>query len=158
MWRRKGQPTPVFLPGESQGRRSLVGCCLWGCTESDMTEATWQQQQQYRKWIQKEMQEGKVVVWGCFAYSWGKKSKRQGRKGKMYPTEWRVLENSKEEKKEAFLNEQYKEIGENNRMQKTGDLFKKIESIKGTFHARMGTIKDGNGMALTEAEEIKNRW
>ena len=39
-WRRKWQPTPVFLPGESQGRRSLVGCCLWGHTESDMTEAT----------------------------------------------------------------------------------------------------------------------
>ena len=45
-WRRKGQPTPVFLPGESQGQRSLVGCCLWGRTESDTTEATWQQQQQ----------------------------------------------------------------------------------------------------------------
>ena len=38
-WRRKWQPTPVFLPGESQGQRSLVGCCLWGCTESDTTEA-----------------------------------------------------------------------------------------------------------------------
>ena len=45
-WRRKWQPTPVFLPGESQGRGSLVGCCLWGRTESDMTDATWQQQQQ----------------------------------------------------------------------------------------------------------------
>ena len=48
-WRRKWQPTPVFLPGESQGQRSLVGCCLWGCTESDMTEATQQQQQQRRR-------------------------------------------------------------------------------------------------------------
>ena len=45
-WRRKWQPTPVFLPGESQGRGSLVGCCLWGCTELDTTEATEQQQQQ----------------------------------------------------------------------------------------------------------------
>ena len=44
-WRRKWQPTPVFLPGESQGRRSLVGCHLWDRTESDMTEATWRQQQ-----------------------------------------------------------------------------------------------------------------
>ena len=44
-WRRKWQPTPVFLPGESQGWGSLVGCHLWGCTDSDMTEATWQQQQ-----------------------------------------------------------------------------------------------------------------
>ena len=45
-WRRKWQPTAVFLPGESQGQRSLVGCCLWGRTESDMTEVTQQQQQQ----------------------------------------------------------------------------------------------------------------
>ena len=45
-WRRKWQPTPVFLPGESQGRGSLVGCRLWGRTESDTTETTWQQQQQ----------------------------------------------------------------------------------------------------------------
>ena len=44
-WRRKWQPTPVFLPGESQGRGSLVGCCLWGHIESDPTEATWRQQQ-----------------------------------------------------------------------------------------------------------------
>ena len=45
-WRRKWQPTPGFLPGESQGQGSLVGCHLWDCTESDMTEVTWQQQQQ----------------------------------------------------------------------------------------------------------------
>ena len=44
-WRRKWQPTPVFLPGESQGQRCLVGCCLWGRTESDTTEVTKQQQQ-----------------------------------------------------------------------------------------------------------------
>ena len=97
MWRRKWQPTPVFLPGESQGWESLVGCHPRGRTESDTTEVTWQQQQ-YRKWIEKEMQEGKVVVWGCFADSWGKKrSKRQGRKGKTYPNECRVSEDSQEE-------------------------------------------------------------
>ena len=50
-WRRKWQPTPVFLPGESQGRGSLVGCCLWGRTESDTTEATKQQQQQQGLYI-----------------------------------------------------------------------------------------------------------
>ena len=50
IWRRKWQPTPVFLPGESQGQRSLVGGRLWGCTESDMTEATQQQQQQGKSW------------------------------------------------------------------------------------------------------------
>ena len=49
-WRRKWQPTPVFLPGESQGRGSLVGCCLWGRTESDTTEVTQQQQRQQRVW------------------------------------------------------------------------------------------------------------
>ena len=48
-WRRKWQPTPVFLPGESQGRGSLVGCHLWGCTESDMTASTQQQQQERRR-------------------------------------------------------------------------------------------------------------
>ena len=60
--------------------------------------------------------------------------------------------------KKAFLSDQCKEIEENNRMEKTGDLFKKIRDTKGTFHAKMGTIKDRNGMDLTEAEEIKKRW
>ena len=58
--------------------------------------------------------------------------------------------------KKAFLNDQCKEIEENNRMGKTRDLFKKIRDTKGTFHAKMGTIKDRNGMDLTEAEDIKN--
>ena len=60
--------------------------------------------------------------------------------------------------KKAFLSEQYKELEENNRMVKTRDLFKKIWDTKGTFHAKMGTIKDRNGMDLTEAEFIKKRW
>ena len=60
--------------------------------------------------------------------------------------------------KKAFLSDQYKEIEENNRRGKTRDLFKKIRDTKGTFHAKMGTIKDGNGMDLTEAEDIKKRW
>ena len=60
--------------------------------------------------------------------------------------------------KKAFLSDQCKEIEENNRMEKTRDLFKKIRDIKGTFHAKMGTIKDRNGMDLTEAEDIKKRW
>ena len=59
--------------------------------------------------------------------------------------------------KKAFLSDQCKEIEENNRMGKTRDLFKKIRGTKGTFHAKMGTIKDRNGMDLTEAEDIK-RW
>ena len=57
--------------------------------------------------------------------------------------------------KKAFLSHQCKEIEENNRMEKTRDLFKKIRDSKGTFHAKMGSIKDRNGMDLTEAEDIK---
>ena len=60
--------------------------------------------------------------------------------------------------KKAFLSDQCKEIEENNRMGKTIDLFKKIRETKGTFHAKMGTIKDRNIMDLTEAEDIKKRW
>ena len=60
--------------------------------------------------------------------------------------------------KRAFLSDQCKEIEENNRMGKTRDLFKKSRDTKGTFHAKMSTIKDRNGMDLTEAEDIKNRW
>ena len=60
--------------------------------------------------------------------------------------------------KKAFMSEQCKEIEENNRTGKTRDLFKKIRDTKGTFHAKMGTIKDRNGMDLTEAEDTKKRW
>jgi len=60
--------------------------------------------------------------------------------------------------KKTFLSDQCKETEENNRMGKTRDLFKKITDTKGTFHAKMGSIKDRNGMDLTEAEDIKKRW
>ena len=60
--------------------------------------------------------------------------------------------------KKAFLGNQCKEIEENNRMGKSRDLFMKISDIKGTFQAKMGSIKDRNGMDLTEAEDIKKRW
>ena len=60
--------------------------------------------------------------------------------------------------KKAFLSHQCKEIEENNRMGKTRDLFKKIRDTKGTFHAKMGSIKDRNGMDLTKAEDIEKRW
>ena len=60
--------------------------------------------------------------------------------------------------KKTFLNDQCKEIEENNRKRKTRDLFKKINNTKGTFHAKMGLIKDRNGMQLREAEDIKKRW
>ena len=86
-----------------------------------------------------------------------KRSERKRRKGKIYPSECRVPKISRRDKK-AFLSDQYKEIEENNRMGKTRDLFKKIRNTKGTFHAKMGIIKDRNGMCLTEAEDIKKRW
>ena len=60
--------------------------------------------------------------------------------------------------KKAFLSDQCKEMEENNRMGKTRDLFKKTRDTNGTFHAKMGSVKDKNGMDLTEAEDIKKRW
>ena len=66
------------------------------------------------------------------------------------------MRSSKEQ--QGFLSDQCKEIEEINRMGKTRDLFKKMRDTKGTFYAKMGTIKDRNGMDLTEAEAIKKRW
>ena len=66
------------------------------------------------------------------------------------------MQSSKDKK--AFLSDQWKEIEENNRIQKTRDLFRKIRDIKGIFYAKMITIKDRNGMDLTEGEDIKKRW
>ena len=86
------------------------------------------------------------------------RSERQRRKGKIYLFECRVSKNSKERDKKAFLSDQCKEIEENKRMGKTRDLFKKIKDTKGTFHAKMCSIKDRNGLDLTEAEDIKKRW
>ena len=88
------------------------------------------------------------------------RSERQRRKGKRYLLEYRVSKNSKErlKKKKTFLNDQCQEIEENKRMGKTRDLFKKTRHTKGTFHAKMGSIKDRNGMDPTEAEDIKKRW
>ena len=69
------------------------------------------------------------------------------------------MQSSKEKQEEkAFFNDQCKEIEENNRMGKTRDLFNKIRDTRGTFHAKMGSIKDRNGLDLTEAEGIKKRW
>ena len=82
--------------------------------------------------------------------------KKQRRKEKIFPFECRVPKNSRRDKK-VFLSDQCKEIEENNRMGKTRDLFKKIRDTKGTFHAKLSSIKDRNGMDLTEAEDIKKR-
>ena len=85
-----------------------------------------------------------------------KRCEKQRRKGKIYPFECRVPKIARRDKK-AFLSDQYKEIEENNRMGKTRDLFKKIRDTKGTFHAKMGSINDGNSIDLTKAENIKKR-
>ena len=83
--------------------------------------------------------------------------KGRGEKGKYTHLNAEFQRIARKDKK-AFLSNQSKEIEENNRMEKTRDLFKKIRDNKVTFHANMGTIKDRNGMDLTEAEDIKKRW
>ena len=83
------------------------------------------------------------------------KSKGEKERHKHLNTEFQKI--ARRDKK-VFLSNQCKEIEESNRMGKTRDLFKKIRDTKGTFHAKMGSIKDRNGMDLTEAEDIKKRW
>ena len=85
------------------------------------------------------------------------KSKGEKKKKNIKVSECRVPKKARREKK-AFLSEQCKEIEENNRMGKTRDRFKKIRDTKGRFHAKMGSIKDRNGMDLTEAEDIRKTW
>ena len=99
-----------------------------------------------------------MAVWGGLTNSCEKKrSEKQSRKGKIKHLNAEFQRIARTDKK-AFLSDQCKEIEENNRMGKTRDLFKKIRDTKGTFHSMMGSIKDRNGMDLTEAEDIKKRW
>ena len=100
-----------------------------------------------------------MAVWGGLTNSCEKKkSEKQRRKGKIYKHLNAEFQRIAKRDKKAFLSNQYKEIEENNRLGKTRDLFKKIRDIKGTFHAKMGSVKNKNGMDLTEAEDIKKRW
>ena len=92
-----------------------------------------------------------MVVWGGLTNSCEDRKKKEKRKDMLI---W--LQSYKEQKGE--ISDQCKEIEENNRMGKTRDLFKKIRDTKGTFHAKMGSIKDRNGMDLKEAEDIMKRW
>ena len=85
---------------------------------------------------------------------WEAKSKEKERDSHLNAEFQRIARRDKK----AFLSDQCKEIEENNGMGKTRDLFKKIRDIKGTFHAKMGSIKDRNDRELTEAEDIKKRW
>jgi len=87
-----------------------------------------------------------------------KKEEKQKEEGKRKDIRIWMQSSKEEQEDKAFLSDQRKEIEENNRMQKTRDLSKKIIDTKGTFHAKMVTIKDRNGMDLTEAEDIKSKW
>ena len=104
------------------------------------------------------MQKSKMAVWGGLTNSCEKKrSEKQRRKGRNKHLNAEFQRIGRRDKK-AFFNNQYKEIEDKNRMGKPRDLFKKIRDTKGPFHAKMGTVKDRNGMDLTEAEDIKKRW
>ena len=106
---------------------------------------------------EKEMPKGKMVVWRGLTNNWEKKrNESQGEKERYVHlnAEFQRIAGDKK----AFLSDQCKEIEENNRMGKTRELIKKIRDAKGTFHAKMGTIKDRNDMDLKEAEDIKKRW
>ena len=106
----------------------------------------------------KEMQKSKMAVWGGLTNSCEKKkAKSKGEKERYRHLNAEFQRIARRDKK-AFLSDQCKEIEDNNRMGKTRDLLKKIRDSKGTFHAGMGSIKDRNGMDLTEAEDVKKRW
>ena len=107
---------------------------------------------------EKQMQKIKMAVWGGLTNGCAnKRSEKQRRKGKKLTFEAEFQTIARGDKK-AFLRDQCKDIQENKRMGKTRDLFKKIRDTKGTFYAKMGSIKDRNNMDLTEAEDIKKRW
>ena len=132
-WRRKWQSTPEFLPGESQGRRSLVGCSPWGRKESDTTEQL------------------------PFHFSLSCIGEGNG-----HPLQCSCLENPKDGG--AWWAAIYGVAQSRTRLKRLSsssssrDLFKKIRDTKGTFHAKMISIKDRNGMDLTEPDDIKKRW
>ena len=107
--------------------------------------------------MEKKCRKSKMAVWGSLTNSCEKKrSEKQRRKGKNKHLNAEFQRITRRHKK-ALFSDQCKEIEENNRMGKTRDLFKKVRDTKGTFHAKMGSIKDINCMDLTEAEDIKKR-
>ena len=102
-------------------------------------------------------QKGKMAVWGGLKNSCEKKEKWKAKEKRKDIPIWKQFQRLARKDKKAFLSDQCKEIEENNRMGKTRNPFKKIRDTKGTFHAKMGSIKDRNGKDLTEAEDIKKR-
>ena len=99
-----------------------------------------------------------MAVWGGLTNSCEKKRSEKPREKERYKHLNAEFHRIARRDKKAFFSDQCKEIEENNRMGKTRDLFKKIRDTRGTFHAKMDSIKDRNGMDLTEAEDIKKRW
>ena len=107
---------------------------------------------------QEEMQKGKKFVWGALQIAENKREAKHKGENERYirlNADFQWLERRD---KKTFLNDQCEEIKENNRMGKTRDLFKKVKDTKGTLHAKMGTIKDRNGMNPTKADDIKKKW
>ena len=105
-----------------------------------------------------EMQKSKMAVWRGLTNSCERREVKSKGEKESYTHINAEFQRIARRDKKAFLSDQCKEIEENNRMGKTRDLFKKMRDTKGTFHTRMGSIKDRNGMDLTEAEDIKKRW
>ena len=121
----------------------------WHCTgDRDQDHPQEKGMQKKAKWLSEEALQIAVKR---------REVKSKGEKGRFTHLKAEFQRISRRDKK-AFLRDQWKEIEENNRMGKTRDLFKKIRDAKGTFHAKMGSIKDRNGMDLTKAEDIKKRW
>ena len=108
--------------------------------------------------MEKKCRKTKMAVWGDLTNSCEKKRSEKQRKKERYKHLNAEFQRIARRDKEAFLSDQCKELEENNRMGKTGNLFKKIGDTKGRFHAKIGTIKDRKGMNLTEAEDVKKRW
>ena len=106
---------------------------------------------------EKEMQKGRMVEEALQIAEKRREAKGKGEKER-YTNVNAEFQRIEKRDKQVFLSDQGKEIEENDRMRKTRDLFKKIRDIRGTFHAKIGTIKDRKGMDLTEAEDIKKRW
>ena len=107
---------------------------------------------------EKEMSKGKMAIWGGLTNTCKKKRSKRQREKKRYIHFNAEFQWIARRDKKAFLSDQCKEIEENNRMGKSRDLLKKSRDTKGTFHAKIGTAEDRNGMNLTEAEDIKRRW
>ena len=169
--------TPVLLPGKFHGQRSLVGYSPWDHEESDTTERRsftfrsdrvpeelWTEvcdivQEAGIKTIpkKKKCKKAKQLSEETLQIAVKRESKCKGEKERYTHLNAEFQRIAWRDKK-GFLSDQCKEIRENNRKGKTRDLGQKIRDTKGTFHVKMGSTKNRNGMDLTEAEDIKKRW